>query len=138
MCEKYVPLIALDKVSIRLWERIVFDKISWKIYPDEFWAVTGNAGCGKSVLARVLRGEFPLTTGQIEYNFKKSDNPFLGDDPQMKIGYVGFDLNRQMKPDQKRFVQSRYWSNDESLTVRNFLSKEQVYQINPFEIIING
>lgn len=135
MCEKYVPLIVLDKVSIRLWERIVFDKISWKIYPDEFWAVTGNAGCGKSVLVRVLRGEFPLAAGQIDYNFKKSDNPFLGDDPQMRIGYVGFDLSRQMKPDQNRFVQSRYWSNDESLTVKNYLSKEQVYQINPFEII---
>jgi len=137
MNNKRFPLISMNKVSIRLWDKIVFNEISWSIYPDQFWAVCGNTGSGKTVLARALCGDFPLVSGEIVYNFKQSSNPFLADEPQTRIGYVGFDMNRQMKSDQNRFVQSRYWSNDESLSVREYLSKERVYEINPFQIIKN-
>ena len=89
------------------------------------------------MLARALCGEFPFVSGEVVYNFKESTNPYLADEPQARIGYVGFDMNRQMKPDQHRFVQSRYWSNDESLSVRDYLSRERVYEINPFQIIKN-
>jgi molybdate transport system ATP-binding protein len=125
----------MNKVSIRLWDRIVFDEISWSIYPDQFWAVCGKTGSGKTVLARALCGEFPFISGEVVYNFKESTNTYLADEPQARIGYVGFDMNRQMKPDQNRFVQSRYWSNDESLSVGEYLSRERVYEINPFQII---
>lgn len=135
MNKKHLPLISMDKVSIRLWDRIVFNGISWSIYPDQFWAVCGNTGSGKTVLARALCGEFPFVSGEVVYDFKESGNLFLGDEPQARIGYVGFDMNRQMKSDQNRFVQSRYWSNNESLSVRDYLSKERVYEINPFQII---
>lgn len=135
MDKKHLALISMEKVSIRLWDRIVFDEISWSIYPDQFWAVCGKTGSGKTVLARALCGEFPFVSGEIAYHFTESTNPFLADEPQARIGYVGFDMNRQMKSDQNRFVQSRYWSNDESLSVRDYLSRERVYEINPFQII---
>jgi molybdate transport system ATP-binding protein len=135
MDKKPLPLISMHNVSIRLWDRTVFDKISWSIYSDQFWAVCGKTGSGKTVLARALCGEFPFVSGEIIYNFKESTNPFLAVEPQARIGYVGFDINRQMKSDQNRFVQSRYWSNDESLSVRDYLSRERVCEINPFQII---
>lgn len=137
MDKKHLPLIFMDKVSIRLWDRIVFNEISWSIHSDQFWAVCGKTGSGKTVLARALCGEFPFVSGEVVYNFKESTNPYLADEPQARIGYVGFDMNRQMKPDQNRFVQFRYWSNDESLSVRDYLSRERVYEINPFQIIKN-
>ncbi|HEX3019661.1 MAG TPA: ATP-binding cassette domain-containing protein [Chitinispirillaceae bacterium] len=137
MSKKEPPLILMDNVSVRLWNRTVFKNISWSIYQNQFWAVTGITGSGKSILARALCGDYPLAGGEIVYNFKECDNPFLFNDPLKRIGYVAFETNRDMKSDQNRFVQSRYWSNGESLSVKKYLSKEMVYEINPFEIVKN-
>lgn len=131
------PVLSLRNVSIRLFDKLVFPNTSWDVFPGEFWAVLGNTGSGKSFFAKILRGDYPITGGEIVYNFKKQGSSMPCDDPEMEIGYVAFDLNREMKSDQNLFVQSRYWSNDESMKVENFLSKEQVYEINPFQILNN-
>lgn len=123
-------IISLQNISVRLSEKTVFNNTSWDIFPDQFWAILGNTGSGKTVLAKAICAELPLNGGQIVYNFNNTT-----EDPEHNIGYVAFDLVREMKSEQNLFVQSRYWSNDESMSVNEYLGKNQVYQINPYQII---
>ncbi len=124
-----IPVISLENVSIRLPDRVTFEQCSWKLCSNEHWLITGPTGSGKSLFARALIGELPFVGGQVNYCF-----PDGSEFPDENITYVNFDDIRTMKTDDNLFVQSRYWSCDESMLVDEFLSEKQVKAINPFEV----
>lgn len=128
------PILSLQNISIKLSEKTVFKNLVWHIMQKECWAVLGSTGSGKSVLVQALCGELPIIGGEIVCNFKPSMLLLRDDEPEARIGYVSFSLNRGMKSEDNLFVQSRYWSNDQSLTVEKYLSKEHVFDINPYQI----
>jgi molybdate transport system ATP-binding protein len=43
--------------------------INWQINTGELWAVIGNNGCGKSMLSKVILGQYAINSGFIEYHF---------------------------------------------------------------------
>ncbi|MCC8145764.1 MAG: ATP-binding cassette domain-containing protein, partial [Bacteroidales bacterium] len=43
--------------------------INWMLKEKEHWAFLGPNGGGKTLLARILKGEIPLKSGEITYNF---------------------------------------------------------------------
>lgn len=124
-----IPVISLEKVSIKLPDRVTFQYCSWKLCSKEHWLITGPTGSGKSLFARALIGDLPFVGGQVNYCF-----PDGSEFPDEKIVYVNFDDIRTMKADDNLFVQSRYWSCDESMLVDDFLSEKQIKAVNPFEV----
>jgi molybdate transport system ATP-binding protein len=95
---------------------------------SERWAIVGENGSGKTLLAECLMGKLPLAQGTIEYGFGN------GPDVEEHIGHVSFEDRRHTGAD--AILQSRWNSleDETGLTVREFLSNERTFDINPFEI----
>ncbi len=131
--KKNKPVITIVGLSIRLHNRVVFPDLHWVIKGGEFWAILGDNGSGKTVLVKALCGEIPFTGGEVLYT---PATPGLSEyfDPQSFVGYVSFDQNRDLKAEESLFVQARYWSLDDAVCVDEFLSYENVMEINPFEV----
>ena len=84
------PFLTLDRVTIRLRDRFVFEDTSWQIRGDEQWAVIGPKGAGKSTLVKALAGELPIVRGKAVYHFLEG----LGAVPDGHVARVAFDTER--------------------------------------------
>jgi len=51
-----LPLVALDRVTVRLGERVIQHEMSFTLVPGELVAVLGPNGAGKSTLLKLLLG----------------------------------------------------------------------------------
>lgn len=124
------PHLSLLDASFRLGDRLVFENTSLTFNRDEQWAVVGPNGSGKSLFGDALRGRLPLVQGELQYHFK----PPFGLSHEECIGHVSFEERKTNVHD--TVVQSRWNSLEDhgALTVRKFLSYEQVMEINPFEV----
>ena len=60
-----MPLVSLNRVSLRVRDRIILKGITWEIRTGEHWAVVGPNGAGKSTLVRALTGDVPVVRGEI-------------------------------------------------------------------------
>jgi len=125
------PFLCLRDATFRLGERLVFQNTSWSFKHDEHWAVVGPNGSGKSWFADALRGGIPLVHGEMSYGFR----PARGLTAEQAIGHVSFE-DRRIDV-HETVVQSRWNSIEEdgALRVDEFLSYEQVMDINPFEVL---
>lgn len=88
------PFITLDRVTLRLGERLILPETSWQIRADEHWAILGPNGSGKSTLVRSLWGGVPLRSGRILYEF--ASGPGKGVPPKERIGYVSFEMHQSL------------------------------------------
>src|SRR5436305_1144735 len=122
--------ISLIDGSFRLGDRLVFENTSLTLTRNQQWAVIGPNGSGKSLFGDALRGRLPLVHGELLYHFK----PPPGLSHEECIGHVSFEDRKMNVHD--TVVQSRWNSIEEqgALTVREFLSYEQVMEINPFDV----
>ena len=59
------PLITLDKISVRLYDALYLQDITWQIKADEQWAIVGPNGSGKTTLAKALFGGVPVVRGSV-------------------------------------------------------------------------
>jgi molybdate transport system ATP-binding protein len=124
------PFISLIDASFRLGDRLVFKNTSLIFNCQQQWAVIGANGSGKSLFGDALRGRLPLVHGELRYHFK----PPRSLSHEECMGHVSFE-DRKMNV-HETVAQSRWNSIEEqgALTVREFLSYEQVMEINPFEV----
>lgn len=108
----------------------MFENTSWVFRRNEHWAIIGSNGSGKSLLGEALRGQLPLVHGEFKYHFRRPPGLM----PEEAIGHMSFE-DRRLDV-QEMVVQSRWNSIEEESTilVRDFLSYEQVMEINPFEV----
>lgn len=67
------PLIALENITALLGRKAVLEDVSWRIAPDENWAVLGPNGSGKTTLLRVLSGDLKPASGTVHYASKLED-----------------------------------------------------------------
>jgi molybdate transport system ATP-binding protein len=81
-------LLDLQKITVRMWERLVFPDTRWQIREGQQWAVLGPNASGKTVLARAICGELPVSAGQIQRN--------VGRDGYDGIGFVSFELHQRL------------------------------------------
>lgn len=130
MKQSSLPFLSLRKASFRLGDQIVFENTSWVFHRNEHWAIIGPNGSGKSLLGEALRGQLPLVHGELKYHFRTP----RGLMPEEAIGHMSFE-DRRLDV-QEMVVQSRWNSIEEerALLVCDFLSYEQVMEINPFEV----
>lgn len=84
------PFLTLDRVTIRLRDRFVFEDTSWQIRSDEQWAVIGPNGAGKSTLVKALAGDLPIVRGRAVYHFM-NDSGLSTLSPDGQAARVAFD-----------------------------------------------
>ena len=53
------PLVKLTKAKVNYAENIVFSNLTWSIYPQQHWQVTGPNGSGKTCLLNLITGDHP-------------------------------------------------------------------------------
>ena len=89
------PLITLDKISVRLYDTLYLQNITWQINTDEQWAIVGPNGSGKTTLAKALFGEVPVVRGSVIHHLPPASKnvPFKGKHP---VGYVSPELFREV------------------------------------------
>ena len=89
------PLITLDKISVRLYDTLYLQNITWQIKTNEQWAIVGPNGSGKTTLAKALFGGVPVVRGSVTHHLPPTngDTPFSG---KHSIGYVSPELFREL------------------------------------------
>lgn len=65
--------ISLKDVTLQAGSRPCFEHTTWAIERGQHWAILGQTGSGKSLLARALCRQVPLLHGQILYYFDGAD-----------------------------------------------------------------
>jgi molybdate transport system ATP-binding protein len=90
------PFLTLDKITVRLPNRLILEDSSWKIHADEHWAILGPNGSGKTTLVRSLWGGVPLRSGKIVFDFlglHSEDGQFP---PLEAIGHVSLEMQQRL------------------------------------------
>ncbi len=127
------PFILLEDVSIRLGDRVLFEGLCWEMQSDQHWAVIGPNGSGKTILMRALCGSLPVVKGQIVYHFMAAN----GHNPACDcIAHVTFE-NQATIRSEDAFYQARWNTgiSQETPSVAEFLSEQNVRRINPFQVV---
>ena len=71
-----LSLFKLENASVFLEGEPILKDINWEVYPGEHWTIMGAAGSGKSILLRLLAGDFyPALGGKIERNVPNHPGP---------------------------------------------------------------
>lgn len=100
-----------------------FERDQWVFSVGQQWVVTGPNGSGKTLLARFLADEIPLRGCSLE----------MADFAEGHVAMMTFAQQQEQLSD--GWLQSRWHESDEdALTVREALSFDRVFDINPFEI----
>ena len=104
-------------------EEGVFAGDPWRFLKGEQWVVMGPNGSGKSYLASILADDIPLRGIRLKVNERVEGHIAMVTFAQQQDQLAGC------------WLQARWHEIDEDiLTVGNFLSYEQVNEINPFEV----
>jgi molybdate transport system ATP-binding protein len=90
------PFITLDRITVRLPNRLILEDSSWRIREDEHWAVLGPNGSGKTTLVRSLWGGVPLRSGSISFDFLGPDLRTTEFPPLEAIGYVSLEMHQRL------------------------------------------
>jgi molybdate transport system ATP-binding protein len=122
--------LELAGISLRLEDRILFRNTHWTFARDENWALLGKNGSGKTLLARAIAGEIPIVEGEIRCHFR----PPAGRLPEDGIMLVSFEQQRAIAGDAPDAMRWFSLEQDLSVSVREFLSQNNVEEINPFEV----
>ena len=139
--KKSAPILSFDNVTLRFPEKILWEDLSFKIHPNEHWAVVGPSGSGKTTLLNAIAGKHHIIKGSVNYHFfddfvahHQIDNPLYNFRHQVAMVSFHHDFrNRANTAD--FFYQQRYQSAyaDEAISVQEYLNKvaaeEQAYQL---------
>ena len=116
--------IILQNISAGIRHARILENINWQINSGEHWIITGPMGAGKTILARTLRRDLRLFSGQISYPFLKDGAGF--DAMREAVQLVSFsDTSKLFKSvNAVHYYQQRYnaFDSDGHLTVREYLS----------------
>ncbi len=117
-------LLDLERITVRLFDRLIFPDTTWQVREGEQWAVLGPNASGKTALARAICGELPCSAGRINY--------YGGENGGDRIGFVSFELHhRLMARDAGKDI-TRFASGDlYSLTTAGQIIEEGVVEPDP-------
>lgn len=93
----------MDRITVRLRDRWVFNGLSWRIQKGEHWAVMGDNGAGKTTLVKAMAGRLPVVQGRVVRH--GLDGPF-------DISYVSSDERRELWKKEQELSHARYFSGD--------------------------
>ncbi len=63
------PVLQLNAVTVRAYNKVIFNQLNFRINKGEHWALIGPSGSGKSALLQTIAGKFGVTGGEIKYHF---------------------------------------------------------------------
>lgn len=66
-------LIHVDNISLQFNGQRLLENTTWCIEEGQNWAILGPTGSGKSLLAKALCRQVPLTQGRVQYFFAEAD-----------------------------------------------------------------
>lgn len=135
------PLLSFDNVTLRFPEKILWENLSFQIYPNEHWAVVGPSGSGKTTLLHAIAGKHHVINGEINYHFfddfvahHKIDDPLYSF--RRQVAMVSFHHDFRTRANTSDFFyQQRYQSAyaDEAVSVQEYLAnvaaEEQAYHL---------
>jgi molybdate transport system ATP-binding protein len=96
------PLITLERVTLRLGDRMLLPGTSWEIRTGENWAILGANGSGKSALARAIQGDCPHVRGKLIRHDPEAEGK--------RIGYVSFELQEEILAREELREDERFFS----------------------------
>ena len=76
------PVLKIQDAKLQLDGRVLWENLNLEVQPNEFIAILGANGSGKSSLLKAILGQMPLSAGSIELNSKKIRRG------SRRIGYV--------------------------------------------------
>ncbi len=56
---EFDSIIDMEDVTVRYGEKLILDRISWRVLPGECWLLSGPNGAGKSTLLSLVNGDNP-------------------------------------------------------------------------------
>lgn len=59
------PIIGTEQLQLRIGNRILVDRLDWRIEAGQCWSIIGRNGAGKSTLLRTLAGLRPPDGGRV-------------------------------------------------------------------------
>lgn len=59
------PVIVVEDLTARFGERIIFEHVSFEVYPGEILVILGGSGCGKSTLLKHMVGLYKPYRGRV-------------------------------------------------------------------------
>lgn len=92
------PILDIRKVSYKINNKIILNRVSWQVNRGEHWVVLGPNGAGKTTLLKIACGYiWPNAGGQIYRNGRD-----LVDLRELRknIGWVTVSLEKQIPPDE--------------------------------------
>ncbi|RRD70937.1 MULTISPECIES: ATP-binding cassette domain-containing protein [unclassified Desulfovibrio] len=70
------PLLEMENASVYVGRKKILHEITWSMYPNENWQITGANGSGKSTLLRLLAGdEFVAEGGRLTRRLPGHEGP---------------------------------------------------------------
>ena len=104
------PVVDMRDVTIRYGDKVIIEKLNWKILQGERWALTGRNGSGKTTLFSMIYADHPMAYSEEVFLFGKRRGS--GEsiwDIKKRITYLG--------PEQLHFLDYA----TEQLSVREYL-----------------
>jgi NitT/TauT family transport system ATP-binding protein len=86
------PLLAFDRVAIRLGGREILSPTSLTVGRGEFVCIIGPSGCGKTTLLRAAAGFVPASGGAVQRRRRVVDGP------SREVAFVFQDYGRALLP----------------------------------------
>lgn len=69
MSEKNSIIIQCASLQVNAHQKELISDLNWEIRENDFWAITGPNGCGKTVLSTLISGKRMQVKGMIDYYF---------------------------------------------------------------------
>ena len=99
-------ILSLDRITAGRTQPVLAD-LSWQVREAELWAVVGPNGAGKSSLLAVLRGQVPITRGELRYGPHPLGRA-LAADPFGRLRSVSFGAQTDLLKGAAGYSQSRW------------------------------
>ncbi len=134
------PLFSIDAAAVREGGETLFAHTSWRVFPDQRWAVIGPTGSGKSILLDALQRKRPIADGSIRYFFGE-DGAGAGDGHSCfspgQILRVSPGTSACGKTAGAGFHQGRWHSMEAGAwpLVKSFLDPENIGKKSPYEVV---
>ncbi|MDR1728887.1 MAG: ATP-binding cassette domain-containing protein [Acidobacteriota bacterium] len=127
-----LPLLELSGAGIRSGDELFFQGVRWALERGQQWALVGANGSGKTLFAAALAGQAPVVGGEVACRFR----PRRGCSPGDAVALVSFEQQKRIAGDGPAAMRwfDAYGGEGEGATVRRFLGREGVCEINPYEV----
>lgn len=113
-------LVTIQDLSLNFQSNLILDKICFKINKNDFITITGDNGCGKSSLLKIIAGEHNNIQGEIIYNINSKKD----------IAYLNQYVQADLFPNLNLFEHAIIWDKNNKISNKNFFC-DYLDEFNP-------